>query len=150
MQNDASPEQILDRMMQFWEDAVADPKLGSRIARAGTTVQIHFTDVLTPAGEPMGFTLLLDRDPCEVVGGFLDAEVELYAPAKMWFALARGHRRTAMAIAEGDITYNGPVRKFLRIVPMLQNFDFAVWSGVRFERRTQDLGPPGGEERRGG
>lgn len=151
MREYATPEQVLDLMMRFWSEAAEDPRLGKMVAQAGTIVRLHFTDVLTAEGDPKGFTLYLDREPFEVVGGLGGLpESEVFASSAVWFALVRGQRRMAMAIAEGDITYTGPVRKFLRIVPILQNFDFDMWSDVKYERRTQDLGPPDGVERRRG
>lgn len=138
-------DRILDLSMQFWETAAADERLGSRLAGAGTVVHVHFTDV----GDGQGFTLFLDRNPIEVVGGFVgDAEVNIYGTAAAWLKLVRQDKRLAIAIAKGEMDYTGPVRKFLRIVPILQNFEFSMWEGVRYDRRERAEGaPPEGERR---
>jgi hypothetical protein len=63
---------------------------------------------------------LLDRSPIEVVDGLVDAE------ARMWIASVDLTRMwspdfyLAMAITKGRLRVEGPVRKFLRIVPTLR------------------------------
>lgn len=128
MEQKANLDTMVDLAMQFWEAGAADERLGRRLAAAGCVVHIHFTI----GDEDKGFTLMMDREPIEVIGGFVgDAEVEIFGSAADWLALIRQDKRMSMAIARGEMTYTGPVRKFLRIVPMLQNFDFDMWSGVQ-------------------
>jgi len=73
------------------------------------------------ADEPdLSVTILLDRSPIEVVDGVIDAE------ARMWIASVDLTRMwssdfyLAMAITKGRLRVEGPVRKFLRIVPTLR------------------------------
>ena len=77
--------------------------------------------LLTLADElDLSVTLLLDRSPVEV----LDGEVE--TEARMWIASVDLERIWSpdfylpMAITKGRVRMEGPLRKFLRVVPMLR------------------------------
>jgi hypothetical protein len=89
--------------------------LSDRLKLADTTINITLAD------EPdLSVTILLDRSPIEVVDGAVDAE------ARMWIASVDLTRiwspdfYLAMAITKGRLRVEGPVRKFLRIVPVLR------------------------------
>jgi hypothetical protein len=43
----------------------------------------------------------------------------------------RRRKTLAMAIAHGEISYEGPVRKFLRVMPIMRRLNFDSWTGVR-------------------
>lgn len=119
------PRRMADETARFFLQAASDERLGSRLALARTTVHIHFSD-------DVGVTLLLDRSPIEaeprIVG---TAEVQLWGSADKFYDYATGKRHLAMAIMHGDLEYQGPVRKFLRIVPMLRSFDASGWKAAR-------------------
>lgn len=119
------PQKMADITAQFFLQAAADERLGSRLALAKTSVHIHFTD-------DVGVTLLLERSPIEAHPSIVGtAEVELWGSADKFLDFAVGKKHMAMAIMHGDLEYQGPVRKFLRIVPMLRSFDASVWKQAR-------------------
>lgn len=56
-----------------------------------------------------------------------DAEVTLTATTTTLLDVIYGDQALPIAILAGDVRYTGPVRKFLRVVPIFQNLDFSVW-----------------------
>lgn len=116
------PQLMAEQTAQFFLQAAHDEHLGDRLSLADTTVHIHFTDTV-------GVTLRLDTTPItaepRIVG---EAEVELWGSADKFVSYARGERHLAMAIMYGEVQWAGPVRKFLRIMPILRSFDFSVWT----------------------
>jgi hypothetical protein len=118
------PQLMADQTVEFFLQAAHDEHLGDRLALANTSVHIHFTDTV-------GVTLRLDSQPItaepRITG---QAEVELWGSADKFLQYARGERHLAMAIMYGDVEFAGPVRKFLRIMPILRSFDFSMWSGT--------------------
>jgi hypothetical protein len=90
-----------------------DPAAGARAALADTTVGIRLSDGYT-------VTLFLDREPVELDTAEYDTEIALAMTAPQLEQLIRGELALAMEIAHGRIAYTGPVRKFLRIVPILR------------------------------
>lgn len=122
------PQQMADTMAEFFMQAAADPRLGDRLALADTTVHMHFTD-------DVGVTLHLDKQPCDAMATIDGtAEVQLWGSPELFMTFIRNERHMAMAIADGDLEYEGPVRKFLRIVPILRSFDFEVWRSIDPDR----------------
>src|SRR5439155_18438468 len=68
----AYTEGALERFCSAMQAAARDPRLSRVLARAGTTVRIELAD------DPgLSVTLLLDRDPIEVVDSDGPAEVEV-------------------------------------------------------------------------
>ena len=92
-----------------------DPATSARVALANTTVRISLSD-----GPGYAFTLHVDREPIELDDGDGDAEIALAMTASQLEQLIRGELALAMEIAHGRIVYRGPVRKFLRVVPILR------------------------------
>jgi hypothetical protein len=90
-----------------------DSAAGARAALADTTVRIKLSD-----GDAV--TLFLDREPVELGTLEYDAEIALAMTASQLEQLIRGELALAMEIAHGRIVYSGPVRKFLRIIPILR------------------------------
>jgi hypothetical protein len=65
--------------------------------------------------------MLLDRNPVELVeGSYPDAEVKLYMTADDLAAFWSGQLHAAIAITDGRIGYRGPVRKVLRVLPIVR------------------------------
>jgi hypothetical protein len=109
---------------------------GERLALAGTTVEINLVD----APSPTAFSMLLDRNPVELVeGSYPDAEVKLYMTADDLAAFWSGHLHAAIAITDGRIGYRGPVRKVLRVLPIVRR------QSARFAHQLQHR--PGAGER---
>lgn len=108
-------ERALDVFAATIERGVNNHGLSQLMMLADTTLTITLADELD-----LSLTLLLDRDPVDVVDGEADAE------ARMWIAsvdLERIWSRDfflAMAITKGRVRMEGPIRKFLRVVPMLR------------------------------
>jgi hypothetical protein len=115
------PHQMADVTARFFNGGADDPKLGDRLALANTTVQFHFS-------EDAGVTLDMTKAPIhaepEIVG---DAEVHLYGSPELWLQIIRREKQAAMCITRGELAYEGPVRKWLRIVPILRSLDFSMW-----------------------
>jgi hypothetical protein len=108
-------ERTLEDFALTIESGVREHGLSDRLKLADTTITITLAD------EPdLSVTILLDRSPIEVVDGVVDAE------ARMWIASVDLTRiwspdfYLAMAITKGRLRVEGPVRKFLRIVPVLR------------------------------
>jgi hypothetical protein len=108
-------ERTLEDFAETIESGVREHGLSDRLKLADTTISITLAD------EPdLSVTILLDRSPIEVVDGVVDAE------ARMWIASVDLTRiwspdfYLAMAITKGRLRVEGPVRKFLRIVPVLR------------------------------
>jgi hypothetical protein len=108
-------ERTLEDFAETIEFGVREHGLSARLKLADTTISITLAD------EPdLSVTILLDRSPIEVVDGVVDAE------ARMWIASVDLTRiwspdfYLAMAITKGRLRVEGPVRKFLRIVPVLR------------------------------
>lgn len=110
---------------EFFNRAGHDDELSERMSFADTVVHLHFTDL--PAGKNV-CTVWLDRNPiCGEVGAVGSAEIELYAPSKIYGGLFAGKEALPIAIVRGDVEYKGPVRKFLRVVPILASFDYGMF-----------------------
>jgi hypothetical protein len=112
-------EQLRDATLATLRELAADPVLGPRLALAATTVEVHIID----APDPTCFSLLLDRAPVEPVdGSYPEAEVKLYLTAGDLAAFWIGELHVAIAITDGRIGYQGPVRKTLRILPLVRRY----------------------------
>ncbi|WP_354698828.1 hypothetical protein DSM112329_04526 [Paraconexibacter sp. AEG42_29] len=110
---------------EFFNRAGDDAELSERMSFADTVVHIYFTDL--PDGDN-ACTIYLDRNPIGgETGAVGKAEVELFAPSKIFMGLFAGKEALPIAIVRGDVEYKGPVRKFLRVVPILTSFDFDMF-----------------------
>ncbi|HEX6390059.1 MAG TPA: ATP-binding cassette domain-containing protein [Solirubrobacteraceae bacterium] len=110
----AESERVLDRFVTMLENAAADPEISQRLSLADTTVEIVLAD------EPdLSVTLLLDRTPVEVVDGGRDAEVRMYIASFDLERITSLDYKLPMAVARGRVRAEGPVRKFLRVAPIL-------------------------------
>ncbi|MCK9249448.1 MAG: ATP-binding cassette domain-containing protein [Solirubrobacteraceae bacterium] len=92
--------------------AVDDPAI-ARLRHARTTVALR----VEGGGAPM--TLLLDRDPPEVVDGE-DAEIVIDLDAEAARNMAVGALPLPGAIVAGDVRYSGPVRSYMAIDPIIR------------------------------
>jgi hypothetical protein len=125
-------ERALDAFAATIEHAAGDPDLSRRLALAATTVEITLAD------EPdLSVTLRFDRTPIEVVDAGEAPE------ARIWIASVDLNRiwskdfHLPMAIAKGRVHVTGPIRKFLRVIPLLrvtaEKHD-EIWLSVQGER----------------
>lgn len=118
------PQQMADMTAEWMASAAHDPLLGARLALAKTTVHVHFSD-------SVGCTFMLEEHPVgaepRIVG---DAEIELWGSPELFYDLVTRRKQMAMVIAYGELKYRGPVRKFLRIIPILRSIDFAPYQKI--------------------
>ncbi|WP_372788629.1 SCP2 sterol-binding domain-containing protein [Paraconexibacter sp.] len=113
---------------EFFNGGAHDPLLGERLALAQTTVHIHFSD-------EAGVTLDLTKAPINAEPRIIGtAEVELFGTPELFVEMVNRQKQMAMAITRGELAYEGPVRKFLRIVPIMRSLDFSMWAELRPDR----------------
>jgi hypothetical protein len=112
----AYTERALERFCVTMEAAARDERLSRVLARAGTTVRVELAD-----DPELSVTLLLDRDPVELVDSDEPAEVEIAIVSVDLARLYSPDFHLAMAIARGRVGYTGPVRKFLRVTPVVRH-----------------------------
>jgi hypothetical protein len=113
----AFTEVALDRFCAAMNAAAHDPILSPVLARAGATVRIELAD-----DPELSVTLLLDRDPVEVVDGSDEpADVEISIVSVDLARLYSPDFHLSMAIARGRVGYTGLVRKFLRVTPVVRH-----------------------------
>jgi len=111
----ALSERVLEAFAATVEQSQRYPELASRLAAADTTVEVTLAD------EPdLSVTLLLDRTPLEVLNGGGDAEVRLSIASVDLDHIWSADFQLAMAIVRGRVRVSGPVRKFLRVLPILR------------------------------
>jgi hypothetical protein len=99
-------------------DAATAGPASQNPARAQTSVAIAVQDADGPAAALA--VLALDREPVTVEPGPGRAEIELTFPRATLERFLRGDLQLALAIARGEVAFRGPVRKFLRITPVLR------------------------------
>jgi len=133
------PEEFLRRLEEFFVRAGDEPDLAERMTFARTTVALHLTD----APDGTGATLHLTSMPIDARPGIdPGAEIHMYAPTELWLEMLAGRVPLPIAVAHGQVEYSGPIRKFLRVAPILKNFDFDVWRG-QLGARQDDVPNPG-------
>jgi hypothetical protein len=119
------PQRMADMTAAFFNRAGADHELASRLGLASTSVHFHYADGI-------GATVHLEQKhvaaEARIVG---TAEVELWATPAMFMAFTLNKKLMSVAIMEGDLEYRGPVRKFLRVVPIMRGCDFDMWDDAR-------------------
>ncbi|MCW3064765.1 MAG: transporter ATP-binding protein [Solirubrobacterales bacterium] len=111
----ARAERSLERLRAAIESASRDEHLAQRLGLAHTTVRISLAD------EPdLALTLTLDGSRIAATGDADDAEVDMTMSSADLERLSSEHFNLAMAIARGRVRVSGPVRKFLRVAPIIR------------------------------
>jgi hypothetical protein len=105
----------LKRFSEAITAASKDERLSGVLGRANTTVRIELAD-----DPELAVTLLLDRDPIEVVDSD-EAEVHIRIISVDLARLYSPDFHLAMSIVRGRVTFTGPVRKFLRVSPVVRH-----------------------------
>jgi hypothetical protein len=142
-----APEEFVQLLEEFFEMAAQEQQLASRMAFARTTVAIHLTD----APEGTGVTLHLTQMPISATAGIdPGAEIHMYAPTALWIDMLADRIPLPMAVHHGDVEYSGPVRKFLRVAPILRGFDYDMWRGKLGAKSATDIQNPGMDAALGG
>lgn len=112
---------LLDELRDVLE-AAEDGLPSQQPSRAQTTVAFHVTENRGETSVPWA-TLLLDRTPVIVEEGSQSTpEVEIFLSRKDLQDFIHGRLQLPLAIASGGVSFSGPVRKFLRITPVLRVF----------------------------
>ncbi len=133
------PAEFVRRLEEFFVRAGDEPDLAERMTFARTTVALHLTD----APDGTGATIHLTQTPIDARPGIdPGAEIHMYAPTGLWIDMLADRVPLPIAVAHGQVEYTGPIRKFLRVAPILKNFDYAVWRGQLGERAA-DVPNPG-------
>jgi hypothetical protein len=121
---------LLDGLRTLLLNAESGPD-SQHPARAETTVAIHLRE---PGGEPVPFAVLrLEEAPVSVTPGAGTAEIDLELSRADLAAFIVGRLHLPLAIARGDVAFRGPVRRLLRITPVLRSVGRAA---------AGDDGPP--------
>jgi phospholipid/cholesterol/gamma-HCH transport system ATP-binding protein len=108
-------ERSLRRFSDAIEAASEDEHIAQRLGLAGTTIRIELAD------EPdLAITLALEEATVDVGPGSRPTEVEMVLSSVDLERLWSGDFNLAMAIARGRVRTNGPVRKFLRVMPIVR------------------------------
>ncbi|MEV4418932.1 SCP2 sterol-binding domain-containing protein [Patulibacter sp. NPDC049589] len=107
-----------DDVVDVFERAADEPRVAEGVGRIGHSVLLSAIDV-----PDSGIVLVCRDGRIEVLdadGPGADHTIELAFATKDLERLAEGKLRAAMAIAAGRATYAGPVRQFLRVLPLVQ------------------------------
>jgi hypothetical protein len=107
---------LIDTLESFFREACqGDERLAKRLMVADTTWAAKITDA------DRGYTIYLDRFPIEFSREpDPAAEVTVFGDATSHIDAWTGFKFMGLLIAEGQMQYEGPVRKVLRIVPMFR------------------------------
>lgn len=108
------PAAILDAAAATLEEAAADPQRATRLAVVGTTVAFDVRDL---PGDPLVVRLGPDAVAVDDAGG--PAEIRLELDAVDVHEMFAGGLHLPMKIAAGRVGYEGPVRRFLRVAPVV-------------------------------
>jgi phospholipid/cholesterol/gamma-HCH transport system ATP-binding protein len=117
----ARAERSVEQFRRRLDGASGDADLTRRLALADTTIRIILAD------EPdLAFTVQLDPSAVRTGDGTAPAESEMVlASIDVDRLFSRGFN-LAMAIARGRVRVDGPVRKFLRVVPIVRELPLPV------------------------
>ncbi|HEX4107401.1 MAG TPA: hypothetical protein VHX88_04665 [Solirubrobacteraceae bacterium] len=115
----------MDRFFTLLGGALANEEIAERVGDSGLVVRVFITDLPDDA-----ITLRLDRTPPSVHRGAheatVDVRLELPSSAVEQVILEPGY--LPMEILAGRVRFSGPVRKLLRVLPILR-------AGARAARR---------------
>lgn len=121
-----SVEQMIQTAIEAFRVVADQEDYSRRMADAETTCALHVTDI----GTDGGLTALLDRHPIEVVDHVVESESRIYGDKEAWLPVFTGGN-LGIAIARGQLSYEGPVRKFLRVFPIFRTAYAEVARGRR-------------------
>jgi hypothetical protein len=118
--NDASNvAACVDRIDQIMSGLAADPVVGPRLSLARCALEVHVVGVV----EPCCFSLVLDGQPATFQHGpCAEAAVKLYMTPDVLASFCAGRLHVAIAITDGRIGYEGPVRNVLRVLPLIRRY----------------------------
>jgi hypothetical protein len=113
----AHSEAVMEEFCEALEVACAEERVAAKLASAGTSVTIVLADQ-----DDVRATLMLDGDTVEIARGTaLAAASEIRITTPDLERLFSEEFHLAMAMARGRLAWSGPVRKFLRVAPVISN-----------------------------
>lgn len=110
--------EVWESVVDVFGQAADTPKIAEPVGRIEQVVLLRSLDV-----RDSGVLLVARGGRLEVRdagASSSEATIELALRTPDLERLAAGHLRAAMAIASGRATYAGPVREFLRVLPLVQ------------------------------
>ena len=114
---DAAPDPV-DVFVRRIRRILSDPQIAARVSAAGITVRIDLSDV-----PGRSLALLFDRNPPTVEesgAAQVHPTVRLMLDSRELDALLNEGSHLPMAILAGAVTFEGSVRKFLSVMPILR------------------------------
>lgn len=112
--DDAHADKVMRAFHDIMSRAALDPHVGRRLALANTICQVHLSDA---PGHTI--TVFLERIPIEVeMGAVGDAETHLHIATDDVLRFWAGDYHLAIGILNGEVDYDGPIHKVLRVVPI--------------------------------
>jgi hypothetical protein len=112
----ARNEAIIEDFCEALETAATEPRIAAKLAGADTSVAIVLADE-----DEVAATLLFDRDPIEIERGASSTpEATITITGSDLQRLGAEEFHLAMAMARGRVGWSGPVRKFLRLAPVIE------------------------------
>jgi hypothetical protein len=111
----------VQRFAELLEAVFADRETAERLSVAGVMVQITVTDLPAPESEAT-FTLLLNQSPAHLTRGIGHRcpDVRLRMCSADLDAMVRDGQYLPMHILSGEVSFDGCVRKFLRVLPIMR------------------------------
>lgn len=127
---------VFDAFHRIMQRAATDGEIGERLAFAQVVTHVHLRD----APEDLTMTLLFDRAPVEVADRAVGhPDVELWIDTNDVVRFWTGDMHLAMGIMHGEVEFKGPVRKLLRIVPIVRR----LFTEFRAMAVNEQLAVPG-------
>ncbi|HWE34171.1 MAG TPA: hypothetical protein VG410_11845 [Solirubrobacteraceae bacterium] len=112
----ARNEAIIEDFCEALEAAATEPRIAAKLAGADTSVAIVLADE-----DGVAATLMFDRDPIGIErgpGSTPEATITITGADLQRLGAEEFH--LAMAMARGRVGWSGPVRKFLRLAPVVE------------------------------
>lgn len=114
---DLDPERVVEASRAAIEELVGDAGVSNRLALVPAVIELAVSD---PGAPPL--TLMFDAAPVAALTGRGASvpDVRVTLSAGQLDAVWTGGLPLAVAMLRGEVTYEGPVRKLLRVVPILR------------------------------
>lgn len=115
----ALTQSAIEAARRLGESVVHALELGGsavhRLGPAGTSARF-----VVAGADERSVTLLLDRQPPQVVRGQEPAEIRIDFDTEQATLFSKGELIVPNCIVGGEVSYRGPVRKYLRVDPILR------------------------------
>jgi hypothetical protein len=114
--HNGSPDARATTFVDLLSEALADERTAERLAFADAVVQVNLIDAPDSV-----ITLLFDRSPAAVtLGASEQPEIRLWMSCQDLDLLANEGVFLPIKITTGEVRFDGCVRKFLRVLPILR------------------------------